>query len=681
MNARVCTLLICLGLAVPALPQTAATPAPPAQDSRATAYYNFAMAHIYAELAQLYGFRSEYVDKAIEHYKAAMKADPNAGFLSEELTDLYIQAGKLRDAVTEAEDMLKRNPENLEARRILGRIYTRMIGDQQQNKINETMLRNAIEQYQKIVAKDASDTESWVMLGRLQKIAQDSVEAEKAFKKALELDPNNESALTGLALVYTDLGDTRRALEMWRRVSEQSPSPRSLRALAQAYEQAHDYRGAAETLRRAVDAEPRNLDLKKSLADDLLLGDDVDGALKLYNDIARADPKDARVHVRLSQVYRQKRDFVKAHEEQKLAEQLEPDSLEVRYNAVNLLNTEGRYSEAINALKQIIDTTGGPGTGPSERANRVMLFERLGLLYRANEQYAEAVQAFEQMPQADADSGSRSAALIVETWQRAKEFGKAEQVADAAIRKFPDNRLVKAARASLLADIGKVDEAITALKSLLGGKDDRETYLELAGVYDKGKRYTDMAQALAAAEKLSESNEDKVNVYFMRGAMYEKTKEFQNSETEFRKVLDLDPDNAAAMNYLGYMMADRSIRLEEARKLIARALELEPNNGAYLDSLGWVYFRLGKLDEAERNLRAAIERTGRDPVVHDHLADVYLQQGKLKDAIAQWERSLAEWQVASKSEYDPAEVTKVTKKLETTRVRLAKEGSPAGARR
>ena len=147
------------------------------------------MGHLYAELAGVYGNRSEYVVKAIDYYKQALKLDPGASFLFEELTDLYIQSGRLKDAVTEAEDILKREPNNLDARRILGRIYTRMIGDTQQGKINEEMLRAATEQYEKIVAKDPKDIESWLTLGRLYRTARNSVDAEKAYSQALAHRP------------------------------------------------------------------------------------------------------------------------------------------------------------------------------------------------------------------------------------------------------------------------------------------------------------------------------------------------------------------------------------------------------------------------------------------------------------------------------------------------------------
>jgi Flp pilus assembly protein TadD len=141
--------------------------------------------------------------------------------------------------------------------------------------------------------------------------------------------------------------------------------------------------------------------------------------------------------------------------------------------------------------------------------------------------------------------------------------------------------------------------------------------------------------------------------------------------------LEFSPDNASALNYLGYMLADRGVRLEEAQKLIQQAVDLDPNNGAYLDSLGWVYYRQNRLAEAEDLLIRALERVSRDPTIHDHLGDVYFKQGKIKEAITQWQASIKEWEASPQSEQDPAEVAKVQKKLESARVRLARETGTA----
>ena len=136
----------CLSAVTPAFAQAPAgqprkDPAVPAQDSdRASAYYEFSMAHLYAELAGAYGNRGEYVNKAIDFYKQAIKADPSASYIAEELSEFYVQTGQLDKAMQEANDLLKANPANNDARKILARIYSRGIGDPDQGKVDQTAL-------------------------------------------------------------------------------------------------------------------------------------------------------------------------------------------------------------------------------------------------------------------------------------------------------------------------------------------------------------------------------------------------------------------------------------------------------------------------------------------------------------------------------------------------------------
>jgi tetratricopeptide (TPR) repeat protein len=143
----------------------------------------------------------------------------------------------------------------------------------------------------------------------------------------------------------------------------------------------------------------------------------------------------------------------------------------------------------------------------------------------------------------------------------------------------------------------------------------------------------------------------------------------------FRKVLSSDPNSAVTLNYLGYMLADRGTKLDEALAFIKKAVQLDPANGAYLDSLGWAYFKLGKYDAAEENLLKASQHIGTDPTVQDHLGDLYQKTGRLKLAAAHWERAIDEWNKTIPAEVDQDNMTKVAKKLESAKVRLAKEDS------
>lgn len=651
-------------------------PATAPKVDRASAYYHYTLAHMYAEQAGMFGNRSDFVAKAIDNFKEAIKADPTSSVLTEELSDLYIQTNRLREAQSDAEEVLKQNPNDLNAHRLLARIFTRLIGDGRNGRIDENMLRRAIDQYRTISNLAPRDIDALLMLARLEKASNNSPEAEKAYQKVLSIEPDNEDAMTGLAVVYGDLGDTRRAAEILKALTDKNPSQRTLQALAATYEQMRDFKSAAGVYRRLLDTNPANpREIMRSMAQSLTFAREYDAALATYESMIADDPSDAQPHLRMSQIYRQQRNLAKARQSHDKAKALDPSSIEIRFNEVNLLEAEDKTADAAQALKDLLNSTAKRNYNQNERTSRAGLLERLAALYRSLDQTNAAVDAYRQAGELDSSFGARSAAQIIDALRTGREFTRAQQEADAALKKYPDDNMVRITRDSLLAELGRVDEAAADLRKMLNGKEDRDIYVSLANVYEKGRRFDDMAKALDEAEKLSDDQEEKENIWFMRGAMFEHQKKLEAAEAEFRKVLQSNPDSAGAMNYIGYMLADANLRLEESLDLINQALEREPGNGAYLDSLGWVQYRMGRWEEAERNLRVALQKTPRDPTVHDHMADVLMKQSKLREAVAQYERSLVEWDASSPADLRPDEIAQVKAKLEAARMRLALETS------
>lgn len=129
-------------------------------------------------------------------------------------------------------------------------------------------------------------------------------------------------------------------------------------------------------------------------------------------------------------------------------------------------------------------------------------------------------------------------------------------------------------------------------------------------------------------------------IQFALGSALERSGQFAQSALMFSNLLHRDPQNAPALNYLGYMYADSGIHLDESVKLIKRALDIDPTNGAYLDSYGWALFKLGRLEEAEVQIRKALEAIGNDPVVHEHLGDILAAQGRDGEAREHWQHAL-----------------------------------------
>lgn len=639
---------------------------------KASAYYHYSLGHLYEELASASGNKSEYVNKAIDNYRLTIKEDPTASFLVEDIAELYRLSGRIREAVLEAQDAIKTNPDDLNAHRVLARIYTQQIGDAQANRVDEGMVRKALDQYKLISDKDPKDLDSLVMIGRLNRVLENSVDAEAAFKKVLAADPDNEDAASGLASLYSDRGDNRGATQLLEKLTAKRPSAKSYVNLANNYESMREFGLAADAYKKAIDLDPSHVELKQALAQDQALAGKFTDAIATYQEMADADPRQAQPFLGMAQIYREQKDFAKSREMLNKAKQLEPDNLEVRYNEVGLLEDEGKTADAITALKSILDSTSRKTYNPTERSYRSRMFEQLARLYQSSEQYDQAADAFRQIIGIDPDLGARVEAQIVNTYRIAKDFPKAQAEMDAASKKFPDDRTLREVHAQLLADQGKTDQAVSELRKMLNGKNDREIYLTIADIDQKVKNFADGTKSLDEAEKLSQTKEEKTSVLFLRGAMYEREKDYEKAEKTFKQVIDDDPTNASALNYLGYMLADRGVRLQEAQDFVERAMKIDPNNYAYLDSLGWVYFHQNKLFEAEQQLSKSVQLSSKDATIHDHLGDVYFKEGKIKEAIAQWQFSLKEWNSGPASDAEPEDIAKVQKKLDGARVRLAK---------
>jgi tetratricopeptide (TPR) repeat protein len=651
---------------------------------RAAAYYHFALAHMYEEQVATYG-RSELATKAIEEYRAAIDADPTSAYLTSGLAELYAKTGRIRDAVVEAQDIIKHNPNNLEARRLLGRIYLRSLGDMQAGSGSESVLKLAIDQYEQIIRLQPDGMDDHLLLGRLYRLNNDLQKAENEFKTAVKLQPGSEEAVTTLAYLYNELGDTARATQVLSSVPNAERSAKLYSALGYTYEQQKQYKNAVEAYRHAIELDRDNLDAIRGLAQNLLNDGQADAALEQYKVIADANPEDAQTYVRIAEIYRKQGKFDVALDNLKKAESMVQDSVEVPYNIAAIYQAQGRYDEAIPIMRDLLKKSEKPDGKYSngEKSNRAVFLERLGTIYRDQGNNQAANETFRQIVALGGDENiERGYQQIIDTWREAKEWQKATDAAKEAVQKLPGSRDLKLVLASQQADMGEADKALKDVRAMLKGdansnsnpnSDDRQVYIALAQMNTRLRRFSDAEQALDKAEQLSSKADDKEYVWFLRGSTFEREKRYAEAEEQFKKVVASDPEHASALNYLGYMLADQNTKLEEALGYIKRAVDLDPANGAYLDSLGWAYFRLGKYELAEDNLLKASQKINTDPTVHDHLGDLYQKTGRLKLAATNWERALIEWNRTIAAEVDPADQTRVQKKLDSAKMKLARE--------
>lgn len=651
---------------------------------RSQAYYHSALAHIYEEDAIASG-RPEYMRHAVEEYKTALSADPNSPELNDELADLYFRTGQVREAEATARGLLKTSPNDIDAHRLLGRLYLRQLSEAQNavssSSPNGNTLDQAINEFQKIVALDPKSVEDRMVLGQLYTVHHQNEKAEEQFKAARDLDPDSEEVVLNLSRLYAENNDIQHAAKVIESVPESERSPKMEFALGAVYEQMKRPKDAIAAYKRAADLDPEDVHTMGALAQALLNDNQLDEALKVYREMAKADPEDAGNLVHISEILRRQGKYEEALAQVKKAVKKDPDSLEAGYNEGLLLDVLGRYDESAQVYEHMVDLTShanGAYTA-DEKNNRAIFLERLGSVYHEENKVDESIAAYQKMIELGGDNALRGYENQVDVYRDAKMFDKAIEVSRKATQADPKNRDLKLMLAGELVDQGKDEEGIAMAKGMLNNTaDDQKVWIALGQIYTRTRHWKDAEDALNKATPLTTKKEDNIYLLFLKGGLEERQKHYEPAEQFFRQALELDPNNAMVLNYLGYMLADKGTRLPEALKLVRKAVELEPMNGAYLDSLGWAYYKLGQYELAEENLRQAVERDQTDPTVHDHLGDLYEKTGRIRLAAAQWELSLSEFSKSAPPDVEPSEVSKVQKKLETARVKLARQDNTDG---
>ncbi|EEE37235.1 TPR domain protein [Rhodobacteraceae bacterium KLH11] len=206
-----------------------------------------------------------------------------------------------------------------------------------------------------------------------------------------------------------------------------------------------------------------------------------------------------------------------------------------------------------------------------------------------------------------------------------------------------DYHAAELGRAEVLSRSDRKDAAAEVLQNLAAQSP------ELPGVHvalaDLRRQQEDYAAAVASYDTAIALTEDGANgnwfLHYARGISHERLKHWDKAEADFRRALELNPDQPQVLNYLGYSLVERKEKLDEALGMIERAASARPDSGYIVDSLGWVLFRLGRYDEAVEHMERAVELMPVDPVVNDHLGDVYWAVGRAREALFQWKRALS----------------------------------------
>ena len=273
--------------------------------------------------------------------------------------------------------------------------------------------------------------------------------------------------------------------------------------------------------------------------------------------------------------------------------------------------------------------------------------EDVGIVYLQLALYLAPNHALALTSLADIYEGMRKPELAIKTYER---------VASAS----PLSQNARVQRALNLDQIDRTDEAIADLERIIeANASDREAAMALGNILRARKKFAECADVYSKAiDTISKTEKSSWVVYYFRGICYERSKQWPKAEVDMKTALELSPDQALVLNYLGYSWVDQGLHLEEGMRMIRRAVEQRADDGYIVDSLGWAYYRMGDYENAVKYLEQAVELKPEDPTINDHLGDAYWRVGRRLEATFQWAH-------ARDLKPEPEDLVKILEKLKT----------------
>ena len=633
--------------------------AQPKPDRVAEAYTQYLLAHRLEENDDEAG--------AVAAYKRAMELDPTAADIPGALAAAYLRQDKIQDAMTSAEQALKISPANREGHRVLGIIYAALAESSRgggrgrpAGAPNAENLAKAIQHLELAIAGQGGEADPNVR-ATLARAYMAGAQYDKAIPLLTALvneQPGWQDGPVLLAEAYSSAGRSRDAID-WLE-EHTADDPRLLPTLGDFYERERRWQDAADAYGRAVQRAPRNTELRARYASALVNAggrDNLGKARDVLTEIASLRPTDARVLYLLSQTERRLGDSKAAEATARKVIAQNAKSPWGYYALAEALEARQDYQRIIDELAPVTAEFRGKND-PSFDVG--LLLPHLGFAYQQLGQHEKAIGTFEEAKRL-APKDASVAAYLADANLSAKKYAAVVEIARAALTDNPDDPRLVRLEAQGLRHTGKADQGVALLEeSVKKNGDDPAAYIALAQFYTELERGTQAVRVLQDAQKKFPADS---TIAFELGATFDKQKRFADAEAAFKTIIANDPRNAAALNYLGYMLAERGERLDESVNYVQKALELEPDNGSYLDSLGWAYYKADQLDLAEGSLKRAADQLKTNLVIQDHYGDVLLKLGRYDEAIAAFNRALS-------GDGDSIDRADIDKKIRTAKQKL-----------
>lgn len=596
-----------------------AVPTPP--DRQAQAYYHFV-------LGVLHSGNKDF-GLSITEFEKALKLDPDSIQLRIEFAHTLVRSGEVSRAVSEVERAIEKDPDSVAAHYFLGQLFSNYHGGQ--NRLSE----KAITELNKVIELDPGHAEALYQLGNLHLRRREHRKAAPVLARLVELRPDLAEAHYQHAEALKGLGDPVGAIQALEKALKiQRENYEVIRELGRLYEQAGRPDRAVEIYLSA----PQLLaDPELQMRTGRLLGQQGrhGQAVDLLRKGTAQNPKDPALVLELGRALMRARKYEEATELFSRVLENNPKQMQATLELSRLEAVQGERESAIGRLQRLLADLSNPKS-QEEWEFREQAQTTLAHVHQESRQYREAIRIFRELL-AGRPGDPRHKAMLIYALKDAGKLDEALSLAGELLQDHPRDPDALATRAQMLSASDRLSEGVDLVQSGLNRERDPETYYRLISqLYMDHKNY---GKAEAAIKEGLGLKPDSELLKFRLASVYERQEKLPDAEAEFKRILESNPDHAGVLNYLGYMWADRGIRLHEALDYIRKATEMDPFNGAYLDSLGWVYFKLDRLDEAEVNLKRAA-RLIEDPTIFDHLGDLYIELGQLETALQYYERGV-----------------------------------------
>jgi tetratricopeptide (TPR) repeat protein len=636
--------LFLVGLTLSAQPAPAQAGSVPGLD-RAEAYYHYSLGVQHRLSGQS--------DDALDELRRAAKLDPQAAEVHLEIAATLRETGKLDEAQREAQEAIRLAPGSVDARLEMARLYQ----IQAEGGASKGLLEKAAQEYEEAIRLGLKDPQTLQVLAGMYGQLERPKDAIRTLRAYIELDPGSFEVFVQLGGHYLADGQTDAAAATLKRAVELRPSARAYQSLGEVYARAQEPEQAILYYRQALELAPKDLRTRLALGEVLFRVRRYDEALAEAAAVLAADAQNLYALELTGRAHRERKEFDKAAAAAARAFAQDPSDLKVAYLRVTIAEARHDFEGAASLIETVLKRKRDGETPAEAAANDRVFLVHLGFALQQQNRYAEAAEAFEKARAKDPDSDPALRTYQIEALILAKEIDRALVEIRAAREKAPDDPELASLEATALRNRGDMAGALAIVETLSSRKPpDEKVLLNVADFYQRAKRYREAEDALQRVRGLGP--QDPVRTLFQLGAVLERQKRHEEAEAVFREALKANPDSAPVLNYLGYMNADRGVRVEEALTLIQRAVALDPENEAYLDSLAWALYRLGRYDEAYDAMRRALVRPGANAVMYDHMGDILLRRGAIAEAVAQWKKALT-----AEDEQEELERAKVEAKI------------------